>query len=82
MSWTQWTRKHRASRRLSLGAEVSLRVARKSGILPTTQPCFGQNFGSLVRWENSQWVFYVFGLGLLVASVVGFGVFFRRKGWL
>ena len=43
---------------------------------------FGQNFGSLVRWENQLWVFYVFGLGLLVASVVGFGVFFRRKGWL
>ena len=43
---------------------------------------FGQNFGSLVRWENSQWVFYIFGLGLLVVSVVGFGVFFRRKGWL
>jgi magnesium transporter len=43
---------------------------------------FGQNFGSLVRWMNSEWVFYVFGLGLLVASVAGFGVFFRRKGWL
>ncbi len=43
---------------------------------------FGQNFGSLVRWMNSEWVFYVFGLGLLVVSVVGFGIFFRRKGWL
>jgi magnesium transporter len=42
---------------------------------------FGQNFGSLVRWMNSEWVFYVFGLGLLVASVVGFVVYFRRKGW-
>ena len=43
---------------------------------------FGQNFGSLVRWMNSEWVFYVFGLGLLVASVAGFAVFFHRKGWL
>ena len=43
---------------------------------------FGQNFGSLVRWMNSEVVFYVFGLGLLVASVVGFWVYFRRKGWL
>jgi magnesium transporter len=43
---------------------------------------FGQNFASLVRWENSQWVFYLFGLGLLVVSVLGFAVFFRRKGWL
>jgi magnesium transporter len=42
---------------------------------------FGQNFGSLVRWMNHEWVFYVFGLGLLVASVVGFAVYFRRKGW-
>jgi magnesium transporter len=42
---------------------------------------FGQNFGSLVRWMNSEVVFYVFGLGLLVASVVGFWVYFRRKGW-
>jgi magnesium transporter len=43
---------------------------------------FGQNFGSLVRWMNAEWVFYVFGLGLLVASVVGFWVYFHRKGWL
>ncbi len=43
---------------------------------------FGQNFGSLVRWMNSEWVFYVFGLGLLVASVAGFAIFFHRKGWL
>jgi Mg2+ and Co2+ transporter CorA len=31
---------------------------------------------------SSEWVFYVFGLGLLVVSVVGFAVFFHRKGWL
>jgi magnesium transporter len=43
---------------------------------------FGQNFGSLVRWIDSGWTFYVFGLGLLVVSVVGFGIYFRRKGWL
>jgi len=43
---------------------------------------FGQNFGSLVRWMNSEWVFYVFGLGLLAASVLGFLVYFRRKRWI
>jgi magnesium transporter len=44
---------------------------------------FGQNFAYLTgRIENQTWSFFVLGLGLLLASVVGFLVFFRRKGWL
>jgi magnesium transporter len=43
---------------------------------------FGQNFATLVRWIGSEWAFYVFGLGLLVVSVIGFGIYFRRKGWV
>jgi magnesium transporter len=43
---------------------------------------FGQNFATLVKWISSPWVFAVFGIGLLVVSVIGFGIFFRRKGWL
>ncbi len=43
---------------------------------------FGQNFATLVRWMSAEWTFYVFGLGLLVVSVIGFAIFFRRKRWL
>jgi magnesium transporter len=43
---------------------------------------FGQNFATLVRWIGSDLAFYVFGLGLLLVSAVGFGVYFRRKGWV
>jgi magnesium transporter len=43
---------------------------------------FGQNFAFLTgRVENTTWSFYVFGLGLLVASIAAFWVYFRRKGW-
>lgn len=44
---------------------------------------FGQNFAFLTgNITNTTWSFLVFGIGLLVASVVGFGVYFRRKRWL
>jgi magnesium transporter len=42
---------------------------------------FGQNFTVLVKWISAPWVFWVFGIGLLVVSVIGFGIYFRRKGW-
>lgn len=43
---------------------------------------FGQNFSYLVtKVINTTWSFYVFGLGLLVFSVIGFWVYFRRKRW-
>ncbi len=44
---------------------------------------FGQNFAFLVgHIENHTWSFFVLGLGLLLASVIGFWIYFRRKGWL
>jgi magnesium transporter len=44
---------------------------------------FGQNFSYLTgQIINQDWTFWVFGIGLLVASTVGFWIFFRRKGWI
>ena len=44
---------------------------------------FGQNFSFLVDHViNRDWSFWVFGVGLLVFSVLGFWVYFRRRGWL
>ena len=44
---------------------------------------FGQNFAFLTgHIQNTTWSFFVLGLGLLLASIVGFWFFFRRKGWL
>jgi magnesium transporter len=42
---------------------------------------FGQNFAFEVKHIASAWDFYVFGLGLLVASAIGFWIYFRRKRW-
>ncbi|HET9105179.1 MAG TPA: magnesium/cobalt transporter CorA [Solirubrobacteraceae bacterium] len=44
---------------------------------------FGQNFAFLTNHiTETTWSFLVFGIGLLVASVVGFAVYFRRKRWV
>jgi magnesium transporter len=44
---------------------------------------FGENFSFLTgHILNHTWTFFVLGLGLLAASVVGLWFFFRRKGWL
>ena len=44
---------------------------------------FGQNFSYLTNQIiNQDWTFWVFGIGLLVASTIGFWIFFRRKGWI
>jgi magnesium transporter len=44
---------------------------------------FGQNFAFLTgHIQNTAWSFFGLGLGLLLVSIVGFWVFFRRKGWL
>jgi magnesium transporter len=44
---------------------------------------FGQNFSLLTgSFINHGWTFWVFGIGLLVVSVLGFWIFFRRKGWI
>jgi len=44
---------------------------------------FGQNFALLTgSFINHAWTFWVFGVALLVLSVLGFWIFFRRKGWV
>ena len=43
---------------------------------------FGQNFTYLVHAIDTTWSFFVFGLGLLAASVVFFLWLFRRNRWL
>ena len=44
---------------------------------------FGQNFTFLTNHLlDTTWSFIVFGLGLLLASILGFVVYFRRKRWM
>jgi magnesium transporter len=44
---------------------------------------FGQNFAWLITHVlNTLWSFLVFGIGLLLVSIVGFYVYFRRKRWI
>jgi magnesium transporter len=44
---------------------------------------FGQNFSFLTSHiTDTRWSFLVFGIGLLVVSVIGFAIFFRRKRWI
>ncbi len=44
---------------------------------------FGQNFSILVnQFLSDSWTFWVFGIGLEVAAVVGLMILFRRRGWL
>jgi magnesium transporter len=44
---------------------------------------FGQNFAFLTgHIINHTWTFWVFGIGLLVASLVGFRIYFKRKSWV
>jgi magnesium transporter len=44
---------------------------------------FGQNFAFLTgHIQNTTLSFFGLGLGLLLVSIIGFWIFFRRKGWL
>ena len=44
---------------------------------------FGQNFGWMItRVINTEWTFWVLGIGSMVATCIGLLVFFRRKGWV
>ncbi len=44
---------------------------------------FGQNFSFLTdKILNTEWSFVVFGLGLLLVSIVVFAIYFRRKRWM
>ena len=64
------------SKQLTMIATVFLPLSFLTGF-------FGQNFAFLTgHIQNSTWSFFALGLGLLLASIVGFWIFFRRKGWL
>ncbi|MGH9829619.1 MAG: CorA family divalent cation transporter, partial [Blastocatellia bacterium] len=44
---------------------------------------FGQNFSLLVNhFLVHSWTFWVFGIGLELAAVIGLMILFRRRGWL
>jgi magnesium transporter len=44
---------------------------------------FGQNFSFLTNHVlNTEWSFIVFGIGLLVVSILVFIIYFRRKRWM
>lgn len=44
---------------------------------------FGQNFSFLTNHIlNTEWSFVVFGLGLLLVSIIVFVIYFRRKRWM
>lgn len=44
---------------------------------------FGMNFAFLTgHIQNTSLSFFALGLGLLLVSLIGFWIFFRRKGWL
>jgi len=44
---------------------------------------FGQNFSWLLNhFLNNEWAFWVFGIGLQAAAVIGLLAMFRRRGWL
>jgi magnesium transporter len=44
---------------------------------------FGQNFAFLTgHIINHTWTFWVFGIGLLGASLIGFRIYFKRKRWI
>ena len=44
---------------------------------------FGQNFTYMVsHLIDTAWVFWVVGVGSMLATVAGLMVFFRRKGWV
>lgn len=44
---------------------------------------FGQNFTYMVsQLIDTEWVFWVVGVGSMAATVVGLMIYFRRKGWV
>jgi magnesium transporter len=43
---------------------------------------FGQNFAFLVRNIMAPWTFWVFGVGVALASTAGLLVTFYKRGWV
>lgn len=42
---------------------------------------FGQNFAAMLNAVNSEWAFWVFGVGLELTATIGLVVYGRRQGW-
>ena len=69
-------RQGEVNRQLTIVATIFLPLSFLTGF-------FGQNFSLLTgHIINHGWTFWVFGIGLLVASVFGFWVWFARNGWI
>jgi magnesium transporter len=69
-------RQGEVSKQLTIIATVFLPLTFLTGF-------FGQNFAFLTGHViDATWTFWVLGIGLLVASVAGFLVLFKRRGWL
>jgi magnesium transporter len=71
---TQANRQNEVMKQLTIIATIFLPLTFLTGF-------FGQNFAWLVRNINDAWVFWVFGIGSLVASCAVLWVYFKRKRW-
>jgi magnesium transporter len=68
-------RQGEVSKQLAIVASIFLPLSFLTGF-------FGQNFAWLTGdFINHNWTFWVFGLGLLIVSVIAMIFFFKRKGW-
>ena len=69
-------RQGEVSKQLTIIATIFLPLSFLTGF-------FGQNFSFLTgHILDNTWTFFVLGLGMLIASTVGFVIYFRRRGWL
>jgi magnesium transporter len=69
-------RQGEVNRQLTIIATIFLPLSFLTGF-------FGQNFSLLTNHIiNHAWTFWVLGLGLLVVSVFGLWLWFRRRGWV
>jgi len=62
---------------------LAVEDAEHFGQRPKVEEYFGQNFSPLVNHAlNNDWTFWVFGVGIEVAAVLGLLILFRRRDWM